>query len=514
MDTIFACCEGTEKEYDLGIQILHPNIISDQNIKITSKEETKLIQNETITKTITSETTSSTNVAEKTKALSPLLDNDIENIFSKLTIQNIEKSSEEETKLIQNETITKSTTATTTIVANIVEQTKALSPLLENDIQNIFSKLTIKSIKENTFNKDFYDTKILSYCGWKVLPKSSYRSIKEILDCLLNQELILNINPNTIPRLQLMNALPKEFVIIPYNKTMPPENKPSLFVMIMSLFLNEIKKTSQTSISNNDTKINNLLLHLNKYNIITPRNPIKKMISAMKSGQSWSMIASRPIRDGPIYLDRVESYKSNAGTIGMLFEKSMIIPSNIDYHRVYVITEGDLILNDDYNTTNDMKILMTGEVDCIDSETFLPVELKSKPSWIHNDNDRLFDNWFQSKLAGISTIVTGGFTCERGSRNGPVTFAKRNINYQSMEQYGTNISPTMKKQLFYQLYDVFNQIKQKLNVIKEGMVMKVSSNGNVGNELIIEEDINDNNCFPITTEILRNIAEACILFSS
>ena len=71
------------------------------------------------------------------------------------------------------------------------------------------------------------------------------------------------------------------------------------------------------------------------------------------------------------------------------------------------------------------------------------------------------ETWIQSTLANIQPIITGEFenAVGRGSRNGPVVFSSRNIKYQSLKDYETEINEKERKCIFARGLSILTVIK-------------------------------------------------------
>jgi hypothetical protein len=142
-----------------------------------------------------------------------------------------------------------------------------------------------------------------------------------------------------------------------YKKIEKPATKPNLLIALASILYDLIK-------TNNTNDIDSILSLLNsKVHIITQRNPIKKIFSYYYDRkEEWTVYVSRPHNNGPIFIERSETYSVNSGnsiltilliifmiililigTIGNQFETS--ITSDGLYNRVYAISKGELINN-------------------------------------------------------------------------------------------------------------------------------------------------------------------------
>jgi len=168
---------------------------------------------------------------------------------------------------------------------------------------------------------------------------------------------------------------------------------------------------------------------LKHYDIIMPRKPLSVLINCAMN--DFDTFAFRPYEGSPLMIDRTSSYSTNPGSVGMLFESFLISQPKKQLHRTYGICKVEL--------SNAVNILVTAEIDAIDSETGSPVEIKTKPAWA-NSRDRALQTWAQASIANVQTIVTGSWERGRGDRHGPVTFqTERNIEYQTLDNYGQYI---------------------------------------------------------------------------
>lgn len=273
--------------------------------------------------------------------------------------------------------------------------------------------------------KDGLDSILVAYSAWKTPPEHRFvspdLSVQEIVD-IITGALAIDVDPCDVSQLVPKRSLPSSFQIRTFCDPLAPESKPNLLIIIATLF----KKYRDAHPKCSEAE---LIASLGKsYDIIAPRNPIKK-ISSISKGEAWEVYASKPLIDGPLFIDRTASYSQDIGSIGNQFETKVSTKSE-KYDRVYAVQSSHL---------NRLRIVLTGEIDCIDPVEGGAVEIKSRPGWAPLDQVRLLDTYIQSKFAGVKTIVTGNFISQRGVRNGPVTFLSRNIQYQTIKEYARQV---------------------------------------------------------------------------
>lgn len=239
-------------------------------------------------------------------------------------------------------------------------------------------------------------------------PSLSFDQISSLLNCL-----VLNVDKSKLPKLK--SSLPKLITLSPYVKIVSPECKPNLLFLILSiLYKNKSDTSSEQS----------LLKSLNSFDIFIPRNRLNAICKEFIS-EDWEIFASKPYISSPLFIDRIKSYETNPGSIGMLFESNII---DKEYHRSYV-SQKVVIGN--------ISIACTGEIDCFDDETIL--EVKSRPAWAKSNDSRIHDNWVQSKLAGVDYILTGSFNSVGNTNRGPVAFKTSDFERLSLNEYANKV---------------------------------------------------------------------------
>jgi hypothetical protein len=129
----------------------------------------------------------------------------------------------------------------------------------------------------------------------------------------LTRELDLEVTTNELPTLKAL--APKVIHVTPFEKILPQEPKPNLLVLLATIFhrLHVEDPTTDSSLIER--------LH-DKFDVLIPRGQLKKMMVESE----WEMVACRPLRNGPLYIDRCTSYTTNPGSVGMQFEKAMVDP--------------------------------------------------------------------------------------------------------------------------------------------------------------------------------------------
>lgn len=240
-----------------------------------------------------------------------------------------------------------------------------------------------------------------------------------------------------------------------------------------------------------------LLRSLAKYDVVIPRHPLKKLLSA-SSREPWKVFAFKPRQDGPLFIERSDRYRVEEGNVGALFEKQMTNRADCKFNRTYSVSCASL---------GNFQLALTGEVDCLDSAGVL-VEIKSKPAWVKPDPARELSTWMQSKLIGVETIVTGGFTTTRGRRDGPVTFSKANIQYESLARFGSRVDAGAKNHAMQVMHDVISKLVQTCKRVGVLYVVTLDNNNDPGAAVIRESEPAEFP-FPITSDVLQNCSLAC-----
>jgi hypothetical protein len=175
-----------------------------------------------------------------------------------------------------------------------------------------------------------------------------------------------------------------------------------------------------------------------------------------------------------------------------------MIHNTNNYNKIYSVNKLNI---------NDLKFVLTGEVDCIENNGNR-IELTTKPSFAKFDKDRLLTNWIQSSLSDTQTIVTGKW---KGARNCPVTFLKPDITFENIEDYSKCLSNKNKSGAYDYAYEIFTKIKS--NCTKDNVVYNVTNDGISGDIIIKECNVNEF-IFPINHEVINSCAAACISISN
>ena len=366
-------------------------------------------------------------------------------------------------------------------------------------VDNIISLKTLSLYEEHVYDKYKESLMLLGYVGWRVNPTihhmNSKLSTSEIIR-ILTIDAELDIPCRNLP--QLKKFIPKKISITRYDKQDESNNgKPNLLITLATLFYDIIKKT-------NNINIDSILSVLGtNINIITQRNSMKMIFSYyFDRKEDWSIYVCQPISNGPIYIERTESYIVNEGTIGNQFERA--VTSKGVFNRVYAVTKGLL---------GDISIAFTGEIDaCTHNDQAL--EIKSKPHWFNKDTDRDLTNFIQSSLSGTNFILTGGFKNDKNDCEGPVVFSKKNILLQTLDEFcesHKNINDEIKNNIYNYGANILTKIKAACETV--GVVYEIKSMKDDMNSIHIRQ-LNRDFDFPINETIIRNTAEAVISIAS
>ena len=359
-----------------------------------------------------------------------------------------------------------------------------------------FKRLSLNEI--NVYDKYKESLVVLGYMGWNVNPTiqhmNSNLSISAIIQ-ILTIDAELDIPYSKFP--QIKKFIPKKILITPYDEPDLPDSKPNLLITLATLFYNIIKKT-------NDVNIDSMLSVLGtEIDIITQRNSLKKIFSYyFDRKEDWSIYVCQPMSNGPIYIERKESYPVNKGTIGTQFERA--VTSKVVFNSVYAVSKGLL---------GKLSIAFTGEIDAC-TQNDQAVEIKSKPAWFTNDSDRDITNFIQSSLSDTNLILTGGFYRDKNDYKGPVVFLKKNIILQTLDEFcqsHKNISDEMKNNIYNYGANIMYKIKSACE--KVGVVYEINSIKDDINSIHIRQLKEDEFDFPINETITRNTAEAIISIS-
>ena len=324
-------------------------------------------------------------------------------------------------------------------------------------------------------------SEIVCFAGWKTIAsktllKPSLMTRCGIDDLLANNNLNLNVKAKEIPRIKY--PLRNPMYIKSFNGKSHPEPKPNLLTIILSLLSNST--TPRPKISKAD-----MVSTFNQFDIIMPRNPLKKVMSL--PAEFWELYVYRPSADLPVFVDRVQVYAPNRGTIGNQFEKQMTFLDKRQekYHKIYSISRTML---------DDVCLCLTGEIDAVD-EKGVPVEIKSRPAWAAPDSDRAINTWIQSRLSGVEKIVTGSFQ----SKQNTVRFTPHNIVQQSIDEFERDqIAPKDLEDTIEYGASVLKEIQTKCNKIETLYLVS----GKRGNDIRIQEKSSSDYEFPISKEML------------
>ena len=404
----------------------------------------------------------------------------------------------------------------------------------ESDMRGLglgISKLNLKIGSESPSSS--YDSSIISYIGWTAPPRAVLASpdvsLADVVRCL-SSECYIGIPHQLLPKLKNNSDLPIGGVTVQSDeRSVAAEAKPNLLVAVATLLIScniaqqqktEIEKeksitatatTTTASVENNpiDQLIQSAFRGID---IISPRNPIKKFMSCLRSGEQFVMYASQPLVEAPLFIERAESYSANEGSIGMLFEAALTEPSP-SFRRVYAVSEAVLRGKRDEKDMDiglGLGLVLTCEIDCVDGSGE-PVEVKSRPGWKPADANRELDAWTQSKLCGVKSIITGSFQSIGRARGGPVNFPKNSIKQVSTEQYGDAINPRDKETELVKLHQALDHIRR--SCVEIGVVYQITSS--IGSDSLCEvracRDATEF-IFPISAATIKVIAEAALIF--
>ena len=295
----------------------------------------------------------------------------------------------------------------------------------------------------------------LGFMGWKSKPRQSHINpditLAEIEE-LLKDTLHLNVAQRDVAQLR---RLSQKIVVQTFNQYTMPALKPNLLMITAKLLFDNANKI-KNEVEKKELTIPMLVdKSLSVIDFIAPRRPLKAIMTNNPLDEPWqAIIVSKPIDNGPIYIDRTDSYQEKAGSIGNLFTKAMIVDDK-RYERYYVLSRVSI---------GPHQMALSGEIDCVDDSGY-PVELKTRPKWKPMDPVRQLENWVQSSLVGIDQIITAGYGTTRGVRNGPVTFHKSDIAYETLEMYGESLPLSAKNHAIDYGATVLSDIKVKQSII-------------------------------------------------
>ncbi|ORY47379.1 hypothetical protein BCR33DRAFT_848727 [Rhizoclosmatium globosum] len=280
---------------------------------------------------------------------------------------------------------------------------------------------------------------------------------QEHIKKLLSERLSLDANPANFPRL---NKRPRDTVVQTHRDVLPPEPKPSILIML----LHEYKRIKQ---ENPAYSAESIMEEFDaSFDVIIPRNVLLKIMT----NSEWSVFAVRITSSGPLFIDRTESYSSNPGSAGHMFEQVISIsPPNCPtppFHRIYAISSVAF--------SPRLRTLLSGEVDCVD-ESLTPVEVTTKPSWVPSDATRLLSTYIQSLLIGVQTIVTGGFDTVPPRGSGKLVFGANKVQFESAEKVRMNLDKDAVEACFEVGQTVLEHVKSACKQL--GVVYKISGVG-------------------------------------
>jgi hypothetical protein len=178
-----------------------------------------------------------------------------------------------------------------------------------NDLSENFKNIDIRT--SSLIN---YRSTHLSYFGIITKPSKDSTSpdmlnSERIKEILLN-EIHLNVSSDNIKKLKNKNELANKIIIQSYRQMELPEQKPNLLMSICSILYNSYQDILHNNIFKLNLSKENLILSLSEYDIITSRNPLKKIMSSLRGTKSdWSIFVYKPIENGPLLIERDKGYE-------------------------------------------------------------------------------------------------------------------------------------------------------------------------------------------------------------
>jgi hypothetical protein len=363
--------------------------------------------------------------------------------------------------------------------------TNANSTMSVEALDDLFAKLNVQPAAKGTVD---FSSEHVVFTAWKAKPSQTHVSPKldrDQLRRILEEDLEVDSDPAGIA--QLKTAVTTAIQFQPFARHVDPEAKPNLLVLVSSIFHRYLQDHTNAT-------PDQLVSSLQAFDVLMPRNPLKKVLAAaLPRGETWEVFAMRPLADGPLFVERTKSYSTNPGSVGMLFEREMTTqPAIGKYHRVYAVRAGQF---------GQLKIALTGEVDCVHPANSTVVEIKSKPEWARRDETRDLETYIQCKLAGVETLVTGKFSSTRGIRNGPVTFHRRNTTFQHVDSFAAD--------LLDKSIAAFAYGQRTLQTIDDGCTKAGQvyyASGQFGRPTKIRVAKPEEVTFPISNELIRELA--------
>ncbi|KAJ3075890.1 hypothetical protein HDU98_006661 [Podochytrium sp. JEL0797] len=329
---------------------------------------------------------------------------------------------------------------------------------------------------------------LLGFSAWKSPPVESDLNpsalTKEYLATLLSTRLVVHADPSDFQRLKQKAALSPQSTVKTCRSFVPPESKPNPLVLVLYSFTQihqQLPDATPTDI---------VSLFNSKYDILIPRNPLKKIMT----GSEWSVFVCRPTPTSPLFIDRTESYSTSPGSVGHLFESVIASLPAVKYHRIYAVSEISLA-----PTT---RVLLTGEIDCV-SESLLPVEIKTKPSWVPSDYARMLAAYIQSALVGCESIVTGNFDTVGPKGSGVLVFYREKVEFRSLKDQRSVVGDAKIDACFENAKDVLEGIAKSCTQVRK--VYKVRGVGKKF-EVVEAEGV----VFPVSQEMIQACAEAVV----
>jgi hypothetical protein len=212
--------------------------------------------------------------------------------------------------------------------------------------------------ERNQANRGLIFEKNYGVVGWLALPKELHMSpsitVEEIRH-MLQHELHVETKTRDLPSLHKSPRLP--MVLKTFDEPVKPALKPNLLMIVLKVMMEHLR-VNQLSLAPILVTEANLLENLGTHDIIVPRKVLKSIITAAGGSEPWECFGCRPSEKSPLFLDRTELYDTNAGSVGMLFERAMIASPG-RYERVYIVSR---------ITLDGISCVLSGEIDAFDDE--------------------------------------------------------------------------------------------------------------------------------------------------